>query len=198
MVIEYFGLSDLFREYGRLIVPLLLAGLLPGGIAIVKRHRFKWIILVLGCLGVVFGLLLWIGALVWAMWPKAVPRAGRDGGWPVLSPVRDFGEPALAGASGGTPASAPVPAPAEPSPASPIARAASGPAGFDGDQRLANDAYRLFLLRKYRPRKEEALGVFVVRDRAFTSLDETLAHLAAAEEAAPAPGGPPPGRTEGR
>lgn len=196
MVLEYVGLSDFFREHGRLIVPVLLAGLLPGGIAIVKRHRFRWIILVLGCLGVVVGFLPWIAALVWVMWPKAVPRPGRGRGWPVLSPVRDFGEPALAGAPGGTPASAPDLAPAEPSPASPIARSVSRPAEFEGDRRLANDAYRLFLLRKHRPRKEDALGVFVVHDRAFASLDETLAHLAAAEEAASAPGGPPPGRTD--
>jgi hypothetical protein len=186
----FFDLRDVFLEYGRLIVALLLAGLLPGGIAIVKRNRFKWIILALGCLLVVVGFLPWIAALVWAMWPKAGPLPGRGRGWPVLSPVRDFGEPALAGAPGGTPALAPT--------ASPTARPASAPAEFEGDRSLANDAYRLFLLRKYRPRKEEALGVFVVRDRAFTSLDETLAHLAAAEEAAAAPGGPPPGRTEGR
>jgi hypothetical protein len=45
---------------------------------------------------------------------------------------------------------------------------------FTGDKSLANDAYKIFLAKKYTIEKNDALGKIIVKDKLFESIDEAL------------------------
>ena len=47
--------------------------------------------------------------------------------------------------------------------------------GFRGDKKLANDGYKIYLVKKHKIEKNDALGKFLCGDRLFESVDEALA-----------------------
>jgi hypothetical protein len=49
-------------------------------------------------------------------------------------------------------------------------------AGFDGSRDLNDDAYKLFLSKKYDIQKNDVFGKFVCREKMFTSIEEALAY----------------------
>ena len=48
--------------------------------------------------------------------------------------------------------------------------------GFDGSRDLNDDAYKLFLSKKYDIQKNDVFGKFVCREKMFTSIEEALAY----------------------
>lgn len=53
---------------------------------------------------------------------------------------------------------------------------------FDGDKSLTNDAYKIYLVKKYGIEKNEALGKFIVSDKLFNSIEEALSYVSVIEE----------------
>ena len=45
---------------------------------------------------------------------------------------------------------------------------------FSGETNLSNDAYKIFLTKKYLIEKNEALGQFILQDKLFSTIDEAL------------------------
>ena len=46
--------------------------------------------------------------------------------------------------------------------------------GFTGDKSLDNDAYKIYLSKKYTIEKNDALGKIIVKDKLFGSIEEAL------------------------
>lgn len=53
---------------------------------------------------------------------------------------------------------------------------------FDGDKSLTNDAYKIYLVKKYGIEKNEALGKFIVSDKLFSSIEEALSYASGIDE----------------
>lgn len=53
---------------------------------------------------------------------------------------------------------------------------------FDGDKSLTNDAYKIYLAKKYEIEKNEALGKFIVSDKLFSSIEEALIYASGIDE----------------
>jgi hypothetical protein len=53
---------------------------------------------------------------------------------------------------------------------------------FDGDKSLTNDAYKIYLVKKYGIEKNEALGKFIVGEKLFNSIEEALSYVSGIEE----------------
>jgi hypothetical protein len=53
---------------------------------------------------------------------------------------------------------------------------------FNGDKSLTNDAYKIYLVKKYGIEKNEALGKFIVSDKLFNSIEEALSYTSGVEE----------------
>jgi hypothetical protein len=56
--------------------------------------------------------------------------------------------------------------------------------GFSGDKDLANDGYKIYLVKKHKIEKNDALGKFICNERLFNSIDEALAFADSLENSA--------------
>jgi len=83
-------LSSLIAWVGGFLLLALIILLLPFVIAVIRGHRYKWVILVL-CVFGVFGL-PWLAAFIWSVWPSQSSFAEPVLGNPTGTGTRNIGD----------------------------------------------------------------------------------------------------------
>jgi hypothetical protein len=155
------------------VIIWVLLALLPGVIAFSRGHRYKWVILLVGFFGSSF-FIPWIAMVIWASWPRKSTFVDPLIGSPIGLDSRNVGT--VAGEIRNQYASTK----SDPTPSSGDTN--SFRRAFDGERTLSNDAYKLFLLKKYKIKKNDVLEAYVVSSKIFNTLDEAFSYLAELEQ----------------
>lgn len=134
-----------------LLVLGILFALIPFFIAQSRKHKYKWIIFIL-CLFTMSGI-AWIVALVWSLWPQNDAAIN-----PITKDVTGIDTALSSDAS-----------------AYEIVNATKTEnLGFNGNADLSNDAYKLYLVERYKIAKNDVLSKYVCNERLFETVDDAL------------------------
>lgn len=158
-----------------IIIIAIIISLLPIIIAFKRQHHYKWIIVVL-CLFPIG--ITWLIAFIWSLWPQEKSLID-----PLAGNVTGLGKRNAGDTAGSVKAGSERGYIEEVSTINGISNSTSIPNSvtpqlsrnlFDGEMSLENGSYQIFLLKKHKIEKIDALSKFSCQEKLFDTSDEAL------------------------